>query len=547
MSEKDLNNELNNSPLFEDDEVSELDSAISAAMKARKKRLENTEEPEAGEQSYQEPVMPEDDESSELDSAFSAAMAAKKKRLERIANDEEPIIERPVPSSEDISFKSSQSAPARIDNPKPDHDSVESTKASKPKPAPVRKPPKKAKWTKKQTTLFIIGVVFLVLCMLALGIYLLFSHYYGLMKKDWDTSVTSEAPVVSADDSTQSNTFDPMTEEERIKKQLENIEVDLMKDSEVFNILLVGQDLRSTADEARGNTDVMMMISLNHNEKTITMTSFMRDLWLYIPELNLSDRLNRAFYAGGPLYLEDTIESYFGVDIDRYVVVDFNQFISIVDALGGLDIYVTPDEANGYEGADPDGDNTRGMQNPLDEQNAILGNPWGTDYIEMSYDIDGETVHLNGNQALAYSRIRHVGNVDFDRTQRQRIVISEIIKKAKSASLLTLHNMLETVLPNVTTNITKEEAASLVLNVLDYLSYEVQEFRVPEDMTFSGHWIDGKSVLLCNMVKNAQDLQQLIYGRTTVTDEQLKQYAEFNVYVDDNGNYIDYNNGIVNF
>ena len=165
----------------------------------------------------------------------------------------------------------------------------------------------------------------------------------------------------------------------------------------------------------------------------------------------------------------------------------------------------------------------------------------------MSYDIDGETVHLNGNQALAYSRIRHVGNVDFDRTQRQRIVISEIIKKAKSASLLTLHNMLETVLPNVTTNITKEEAASLVLNVLDYLSYEVQEFRVPEDMTFSGHWIDGKSVLLCNMVKNAQDLQQLIYGRTTVTDEQLKQYAEFNVYVDDNGNYIDYNNGIVNF
>ncbi len=411
-----------------------------------------------------------------------------------------------------------------------------------------RNPAAKKKWTKKEKTLFIIGVLFLVLCLLGLGIYLLFSHYYGLMKKDWDTSVTSEAPVVSADDSTQSDTFDPMTEEERIKKQLENIQVDMMKDSEVFNILLVGQDLRSTnAEDERGNTDVMMMISLNHKEKTITMTSFMRDIWLYIPRVDVSDRLNRAFYAGGPIYLEDTIESYFGIDIDRYVVVDFNQFIEIVDDLGGLDLYVTPDEANGYEGADPDGDNTRGMQNPLDEQNAILGKPWGTDYIEMSYDIDGEMLHLNGNQALAYSRIRHVGNVDFDRTQRQRTVISEIIKKAKGASLLTLHNMLENVLPNVSTNITKEEAASLVLNVFDYLSYDVQEFRIPEDNTFSGHWINGNSVLLCNIVKNAQDLQQLIYGRSTVTEDQLKQYAQYNIYTDDNGNYVDYNNGIVNF
>ena len=165
----------------------------------------------------------------------------------------------------------------------------------------------------------------------------------------------------------------------------------------------------------------------------------------------------------------------------------------------------------------------------------------------MSYDIDGETIHMNGNQALAYSRIRHVGNVDFDRTKRQRYVIGEIIKAAKSASLVTLHNMLEEVLPNVSTNISKEEAASLVLNIFNYLSYDVQEFRVPEDNTFTGHWIEGKSVILCNIVKNAQDLQQLIYGRTTVTEETLKKYAEFNKYYDDNGNYIDYNNGIVNF
>lgn len=512
-------------------------------------------------------------EERDLDDAISAAMLARKKRQEQL-NDEGYTENEASP--EDISFpapadkEADDVPPPVLFDDIPDEDVPEAEEFSRDlpeeePPVPVRTPPEKkksgngsggnkkkkkkkgGKWTKKQTSLFIIGVLFLVLCMLGFGIYMLFSHYYGLMKKGYDTSVTSEAPVVSADDSTQSDTFDPMTEEERIRKQLENIQVDLMKDSEVFNILLVGQDLRSTSDETRGNTDVMMMISLNHKDKSITMTSFMRDVWLYIPQLNVSDRLNRAFYAGGPVYLEDTLESYFGVDIDRYVVVDFNQFIKIVDDLGGLDLYVTPDEANGYEWEDPDGDNTRGMQNPLDEQNAILGKPWGTDYIEMSRDIEGEVIHLNGNQALAYSRIRHVGNVDFDRTRRQRIVISEIIKKAKGASLITLHNLLEDILPNVSTNITKEEAANLVLNVFDYLSYEVQEFRVPEDNTFTGHWIDGKSVILCNIVKNAQDLQQLIYGRTTVTEETLKKYAEYNKYVDDEGHYIDYNNGIVQF
>ncbi len=107
--------------------------------------------------------------------------------------------------------------------------------------------------------------------------------------------------------------------------------------------------------------------------------------------------------------------------------------------------------------------------------------------------------------------------------------------------------MLEEVLPEVITNITKEEAASLVLNIFEYLNYDVQEFRIPEENTFTGHWINGNSVLLCNIVQNAMDLQQLIYGDTNITEDQLRAYADKNVYYDDNGNYIDYNNGIVNF
>ena len=412
---------------------------------------------------------------------------------------------------------------------------------------------KKKKWTKKQLIILISGAIFLGLCLIGFIIFLIFHYYYNLLGGEWKESTTSERMVVSIDDSTQSDTFDSRTAEEILKEQLESIKIDLMRDSEVFNILLVGQDLRSTADAGeQTNTDVMLLISLNSKNKTITMTSFMRDMWMYIPDCGYSERINAAFFAGGPTYLQNALEAYFGVKIDRYVVVNFNQFIDIVDTLGGLDLYVTPDEANGYEGADPYGDNTRGMQNPLDEQNRILGNPKGTDYIEMSYDIDGQVVHMNGNQALAYSRIRHVdyvsadgndvGYSDFGRTKRQRIVISKIIEKAKGASLLQLNDLAHKIFGDIYTDIEEGEAASLLLNIFDYTNYKVQEMRIPEEGTYSGHWIQGRSVILCNTVKNAQDLQMLIYGETNIDEEKLKEFAEQNKYYDDNGNLVDYFN-----
>jgi len=418
---------------------------------------------------------------------------------------------------------------------------------------------KKKKWTKKQMIFLIVGLIFILLCLLGIALFLIFHYYWNKTGGEWSEAKTSERMVVSQDDPTQSNTFNPETEEDRIKKQLQNIQIDLMKDEDVFNVLLVGQDLRTTANtDEQSNTDVMLLLSLNQRTKQITMTSFMRDLWMYLPPCQYSDRLNAAFFAGGPEYLRETLETYFGVSINRYVVVNFNQFTEIVDTLGGLDLYVTPQECNGEEGADPLGDNTRGMQNPLDEQNRIMGNPVGTDYIKMSYDIKGQTVHMNGNQALAYSRIRHVDYIpengstqdaaysDFGRTKRQRIVINKIIEKARGASLVQLNNLANLILPNIRTDIEEGEAASLLLNMLDYANYDVQEMRIPEEGTYSGHWIDGKSVILCNTLKNAMDLQQKIYGITNIDEEmmtKLKEFAQQNAYLDDDGNWVDYYNG----
>lgn len=403
---------------------------------------------------------------------------------------------------------------------------------------------KRKKWTSKQKILLISGIIFLVLCLMGLGIYLVLHHYWSMMKHDWKDSVTSERPPelssVERPDLASSNTFNVEDADEKLRKHLEENAVELMKDQDVFNILLIGQDLRSSSSNDRGNTDVMMIVSINKKSKTITMTSLMRDIWLYLPDAGYSNRLNAAYWHGGPDYLVNTVEAYFGVKIDRYVNITFNSFIKVVDTLGGVDVFVKPEEAMGYEGANPYEEDTRGMQNPLDEQNRILGNPKGTDYIIMDYSEKGRTLHLNGNQALAYARLRYVGNSDFERTERQRKILSYVIEKVKNASLSELNDLANAVLKDITTTITEGETFSLLLNALDYANYDIQEMRIPEEGTYSGHFIRGNSVLLCNTVKNAKDLQMLVYGKTNVDESQLKQYEQQNKYLDDNGNWIDY-------
>ena len=413
---------------------------------------------------------------------------------------------------------------------------------------------KKKKLTTKQKILFIAGTVFLGLCLIALVIFLIFHFYFGKLAGE-DSRADPSAPMSYADtDPNMSDTFDPEEEERRLKEEIERNATDIMSDQDVFNVLLVGEDLRSGSEEVRGNTDVMMLISLNKRLGTITMTSFMRDLYLYIPDIDASDRLNAAYYLSGITTLKDTIQQYFAVKIDRYVIVNFNQFVEIVDTLGGLDIEITNDEAHGYLNErtnNPDGDNTRGMENPLDEQNAILGNDWGTDYLpELSEE--GEIVHCNGNQALAYARLRHIDKgtkyADFGRTARQREVISLIIKKAKGASLMQLKELPDKILPDTYTDLEEGETASLLLHAFEYMGYEIQQVQIPAEETFSGHFVDHKSVLLADLRANARIVQQMIYGTTVIEEDSRDENDttpssnpyDHNGYYDDNGNWIDY-------
>lgn len=266
-----------------------------------------------------------------------------------------------------------------------------------------------------------------------------------------------------------------------------------MKSSDVLNVLVIGSDTRSS--EERGRTDSMILLSVNKKTKEFTMTSFMRDMYVEIPSYGWA-KMNEAYVHGGAEMLMDTIELNFDIAVDKYVYVDFFAFVDIVDALGGIELDISDEEAEG-------------MIPPMAEQNKYLGNKKGTDYLTSG----GENMKANGNQALAYARLRYVGNSDFERTERQRTVITKILEKSTKIGPFKFNNFANACMSNLTTNMTKSELYLLTYRAPFILGYENQELRIPAEgaYTYGNH--NSQSTLDVDFDKCKQDLNKTIYHK----------------------------------
>jgi LCP family protein required for cell wall assembly len=218
----------------------------------------------------------------------------------------------------------------------------------------------------------------------------------------------------------------------------------------------------------------------------------MRDIYLAIPGVD-STRLNHAYAYGGADLLIDTIEQNFKVRIDRYVQVNFFSFITVVDAVGGVEIEVSDAEV-------------KVMNSYLEEINTLEGDSKNDSKLS-----GGGTYTLNGKQALAYARIRYVGNADFDRTKRQRDILNKVIAKTKKCSFSELNDLLNSLLPQVTTNLQEGEIYTLMLNSASYLNYDRVQARVPVDGSWSYMTIRGMSVLGLDFQENIDYLFEQIY------------------------------------
>lgn len=272
---------------------------------------------------------------------------------------------------------------------------------------------------------------------------------------------------------------------------------DVYVDSDVKNILLIGSDARNSDEVSR--SDAIMIAAINEKEKIITFTSILRDSYVSIPDYKWQ-RINVAYEHGGVDLLIQTIEDNFKIGIDNFVQVDFFSFIDFVDAVGGVDIDVDEGELNYINGY-------------LNEINSLLGITDGsTNYIDPTTVTNYGIMHLNGAQALAYSRIRYIGT-DFQRTARQREVINGILMKVKQSSLPSLIQTAKTVLPQITTDINEEDMMTLLLRAVFYMNYEIQEFRVPADGTWSDLTVEGiGQVLQIDLETNQSMLKAALYG-----------------------------------
>lgn len=260
----------------------------------------------------------------------------------------------------------------------------------------------------------------------------------------------------------------------------------ILNSKNVINILLVGQDRRIGEAEERTRTDSMILCTVNLSKKTFTMTSFMRDMWVYIPEY-YNSRMNNAYKLGGFDLLNKTLDYNFGTSAEYNVEIDFSGFMEAIDIIGGVDIELTAAEAKYL--------NRRGNWDVEENYN------W-----ELTEGLN----RLTGSQALAYSRIRQIGD-DFGRTNRQRTVLTALIDKARTLGFAEAYRLLRTVMPLISTDMTNNEIMGLAMAILPALDeMEIVSQRIPMDGQFSFATKSGGAEVIELSPKNFEANKKLL-------------------------------------
>jgi LCP family protein required for cell wall assembly len=195
-----------------------------------------------------------------------------------------------------------------------------------------------------------------------------------------------------------------------------------------INILMLGSDQRIGQGGFR--TDTIILVSINTNKKTVSMVSFPRDLYVYIPGWTYQ-RINTAMFHGGFKTLKQTLEYNFGVKPDYYILVNFSAFKDIIKTLGGLEVEVGRTFTDQY---------------------------WDKSYIT----IPAGTVYMDSSTAMWYARTRTSSN-DFDRTRRQQEILQAVAKRLVSMNAIENAKEIYDILSdNVNTNITWSDIKPLL-------------------------------------------------------------------------------------
>ena len=338
----------------------------------------------------------------------------------------------------------------------------------------------------KRSVIVIISIILAVLLLLTSGVVLYLSKLSLIKFSDGKTS---------AADGLEINDSETLDEESRMDEAIADLEEkdsvdatgEIYKDSNYFNILLIGTDERTENfnDNARGDSCIIM--SIGKKDGSLKLTSLERGMGVPILEGRYEgkyDWLTHTFRYGGADLMMREVRECFKLDVERYIRVNLATFKKGIECVGGIDVILTAAEAA---------------------------------YINKNIGRTGYTAglnHLDGTAALSYARCRKIDS-DWHRIERQRNVIQSVVNKTKDLSITELNDMLNNVLPLVQTNLTKLEITELLLLAPKYRGATIDQMTIPIKGSYGGmRGLGGRSLFSVDFETYAKALREFIYGVT---------------------------------
>lgn len=257
------------------------------------------------------------------------------------------------------------------------------------------------------------------------------------------------------------------------------------------NIALFGLDNRDTGNYKGGNSDSIMIASINNDTKEVKLLSIYRDTYMNVKEDDTYNKINSAYSYGGAKGAIQALNKNLNLDIKDYVAVDFNAVVEAVDKLDGIELTLTDEEVKIMN------------DNYIDEINKVADR-------SSSKLSKGGTYTVDGVQALAYCRIRYTAGDDFKRTERQRTVLSAMIDKAKGSSVSKLNSLIDSMYSYISTSFTSKQMLSLASGMMDYELAGTHGW--PFELCTGSFGTRGDLVVATDLETNVEQLHEYLFN-----------------------------------
>lgn len=327
-----------------------------------------------------------------------------------------------------------------------------------------KKPAVAKKKKKKVLPVILLVLLLIVLICVGVGVWY-YNHLLGMISRP-DDVLMATVPVVTDTVPVQTTAA---LETEPVETSPEDTWPQIVSDENITHFMLVGNAYRP--GEEYYITDTMILVSVNRETKTITLTSLMRDMCLVWPQYtdtlgrshSGNNRINMAYNMGYSWtknkqdsmdVLESIVQYNFGIPVERTIEVDFTLVEKVAEMLGGVEVELSQEEI---------------------------------DYLRENYPASNTAKTLKPGMCqlspyltLCYARMRKVGHGDYERTERQRVVITKMLEKLKDMNILKIHSLFTEILPMITTDMTNKEITNYAWEFIPMLKdLKIQSQRIP--------------------------------------------------------------------